>query len=326
MKMTRQLVVTIVYVALLIPRPAGAAARRDDLVISFGTEGVWTVINGAFSQLHPTSVEHLAITDLDGNGVDDIALDFGDNGGIWLYWNNILWDEVHSPSGHTPLAFGDIDRNGIRELIFVADATAIVSTRVQEPPGGGALILGRNDVLDLVTGQLDGVPADDLILNFPSDGIWVYRNGTSWFQLHPQRAQAIAVGDFDRDGRDEVAIGFADGFGTWIYRDGRAWLPLHPRSAAHIAFGDFDRTGTTDFVLDFGPGLGIWIYDNLTSWRLLHPRSARNLVTADLDANGVKDIVVDFGPGLGIWVFQNNTNWYQLTALSANQIAVAHLR
>ena len=298
----------------------GAAHRADDLVIDYGSDGLWTLVDGAYTLLHSVSPEHLAARDIDRDGLDDIAVDFGDAGGVWLYRDNILWDEVDRGTRHTPLAFGDLEHDGSTQLII---------SGVGAPGGGGPFIgvinfqrnggsffVAREAPLDIQTARQDPIVGDDLIVNFPNDGIWVFRNRTTWLQLHPQRAQAMVVGDFDGDGRDEIAIGFANGYGTWMYRDGRAWLSIHSVSAARIAAGDLDGNG---------PGYGLWIYKNFTSWELLHPSTAEVLAMADLDGNGISEVIVGFGQGTGVWIFENNSRWVHHSDMTPKQIVVAHL-
>jgi len=51
--------------------------------------------------LHPLTSRNVLIADLDGNGKDDVIVDFGPTFGLWLYANSSTWSQLHaiSPAG-----------------------------------------------------------------------------------------------------------------------------------------------------------------------------------------------------------------------------------
>ena len=60
---------------------------RDDLVIDFGASwGLWTRDGdtGGWSQLHTASAKSIVTGDLDGNGIDEVIVDFGSHGASGL--------------------------------------------------------------------------------------------------------------------------------------------------------------------------------------------------------------------------------------------------
>jgi hypothetical protein len=45
--------------------------------------------------LHPLSPTHLATGDVDGNGMADLAFDFGSGIGLYLLRNSAVWTPLH---------------------------------------------------------------------------------------------------------------------------------------------------------------------------------------------------------------------------------------
>ena len=72
---------------------------------------------GAWRKLHDQVPIHLVSGDFDGNGIDDLAADFGSNG-LWIRLNNNPWRKLRPGSGISKgLSVGDLDGNGADELI-----------------------------------------------------------------------------------------------------------------------------------------------------------------------------------------------------------------
>jgi hypothetical protein len=51
--------------------------------------------------LHPLTSRNVLLADLDGNGKDDVVIDFGPPFGLWQYLNSSTWSQLHgiSPVG-----------------------------------------------------------------------------------------------------------------------------------------------------------------------------------------------------------------------------------
>jgi hypothetical protein len=143
------------------------------------------------------------------------------------------------------------------------------------------------NVETIVAANLDGLGFDEIILEFPGDGLW--------------RAYWNQVTD------------------AQMFR-------LHPFPAAHIAAGDVDGNKKADLVIDFGPAYGVWLFRNDTSWSQLHGFSTEGFTLADRDATGKDEVVLDFGPAYGVWQYANDANWSQLHPLSPEAMVRARLR
>ncbi len=84
-------------------------ADEFDLIIDFGPHhGIWIYYNDSYwKNLHSSSPEIISVGDIDGNGVDDLIIDFGKTG-IWIRYNNTWWKNLHSSSPEI-ISVGDID-------------------------------------------------------------------------------------------------------------------------------------------------------------------------------------------------------------------------
>jgi hypothetical protein len=65
--------------------------------------------NGAWSQLHTLPSEGLVVGDLDGDGRAEIVVDFGGSLGLWAWFNNSFWKQLHSVSPKN-LQTGELNR------------------------------------------------------------------------------------------------------------------------------------------------------------------------------------------------------------------------
>jgi hypothetical protein len=285
---------------------AGPPAR--ELIFDFGAgNGIsyyrW---GAAFTQIHPTTPDTIAVGDLDTNAKDDLIIDFGSSG-VWVLLNNSVWSQLH-PSSPTGMATGDLDNNGLDEIIL-------------NFPGGGIWIYYNStswtqlhglNWARIGVGNIDATAGDDLIIEFSGQGIWSFRNNTIWAQVHPSGAVGnnLGIGDIDGNGRDDVIIAFQGGGGTWAYLNNTSWSFIHGTSVTLIASGDTDGNGRDELGFRF-PGAGIWILANGTTWSQLHPSNPDDFLFVDVDGNGRDDVVIDFGGD--VWAFVNGTSWIQVS-------------
>src|SRR6185436_12769526 len=68
-------------------RLSGLSLSNDDLVVDFGASGTWILFDGntsGWAQFHPATARNIVTGDLDGNGIDEVILDFGSAYGIWV--------------------------------------------------------------------------------------------------------------------------------------------------------------------------------------------------------------------------------------------------
>ena len=245
--------------------PAGAA----DVVVDFGAPGLWMLSSdGSASQIHSLSPVATATGDFDGNGRDDLVVNFGPGIGVWVWMNHATWVFIHSVSP-PQMVIGDLDDNGRDELIAVFAGAGIW----RWSDGNWFQVHGVTPNR-LAVGRIDTVAGDDLIVDFPSVGIWILANNSTWSQLHPLNSVDIVTADLNGNFRDEIVVSFA-GQGVWVYRQ-TTWTQLHTLIPARIAVGHLDTSTREDLVIDFGAGHGVYTLPQRhhvgTAARVDHPR------------------------------------------------------
>jgi len=89
-----------------------------DVVMSVTGAGLLRYDNGStWVQLHPLNPLHVASGDLDSDGRDDLAIDFGAPYGVYALRNGTTWSLLHGWSVKS-IAFGDLDGNGQDEVLL----------------------------------------------------------------------------------------------------------------------------------------------------------------------------------------------------------------
>ncbi len=287
---------------------------REDLVVDFGSSGTWLRAGATWTAVPVENPLSTVTGDLDGNGTDDLVLDYGPGVGLWAWTNESAWLSLH-PLSPSQMVVGDFDGDHADEIVMVLPGEGTWLWR-----GGSFVPLAGMEATHLAVGRVDAEAGEDLVLDLPGVGIYLWLNGSTWTLLHGQPARGLVTADLDGTGQDEVVVDFA-GWGLWVYRNASTWTPLHGLSAAHLAAGDLDGNGRTDLVIDFGPAVGLWTYRNDASWAPLHALSAESVLLADLDGSGQLDVVIDFGPAYGLWQYANDRTWTSVHGLSPERVA-----
>jgi len=127
-----------------------------------------------------TAASPFLVCNLDGNADKDLVVDFGPAYGIWVYYNNSTWVQLHNVSPKS-MASGDLDGNGIDDVI------------VDFGPAYGIWIYYNNSTWVqlhtlscdfMITGDLNGNGLDDIVIDFgPAYGVWVHYDNGTWQQL-----------------------------------------------------------------------------------------------------------------------------------------------
>lgn len=260
--------------------------------------------------------------DLDGDCDDDLAVVRA--GAVELWWRERL-GFVAGPSlagAAEALAAADVDGDG--DLDLVTGAGAAVTLWRGDGVGGfaqaGGAVDGRGQVsavAALAFGDLDGDGHADLVvgqtagplvalLGDPAGG-GVLTAAPGVFATTPRAVAALAVGDLDGDGDDDVVAALADGPPrALINRDGRledqtfVRLPSGLGIAAGVALGDWSGDCAPDLIVA-GPtsralagGADGALVDEAT-WP-----AASAALAVDLDDDGVEDRLL-VGPDGATW-------------------------
>ncbi len=119
-------------------------------------------------------------------------------------------------------------------------------------------------------------------------------------------ASTHAVGDFDGDRRDEVAIDFGAS-GLWLANDS-GWTQLSPDNPQDLLAADPNGDATDDLAADFGTS-GLWIRIGGT-WHKISSLNPEAFVKGSLNGAAGDELAVDFGSA-GLWLW-DGSGWTQL--------------
>jgi hypothetical protein len=228
-------------------------------------------------------IDSLLVADADGDGVAEIIYGDGQSGGlhaIGALTHAQKWAIYNSDGGLSGIAVADLDRDGKKEVLWGS--------------GGNSTGADHLYVADPVTGSVKWKSVD---IGGPFG--------------------AIAVGDLDGDGGDEVVMvsynsdsGYSEGM-VHIF-DARTHLLKYQgklgimdwQGARTVALGDVDGDGKTEYLVTTGylyDGV-IRVYDGTT--HALKKESARyggnyftSLALGDVDGDGSIEIVAGQGSG-----------------------------
>ena len=160
-------------------------------------------------------------------------------------------------------------------------------------------------------GDIDGNYQDDLVVAFPSEGVWAWMNHTSWMRITTMTATRVALADLNDDRRKEVVLG-VPGSGLWLYEPTgfQQWRQLSPAAPTLMAVcPDMGgERGGDNLAVSF-PGAGVWVASSLTWWQQIHTRDASVLACAkgeprpDQFEGPMSQVLVGF-TGAGLWSYR----------------------
>jgi hypothetical protein len=242
-----------------------------------------------------------AVGDFDGDGNDEIAVDFG-AAGIWKY-DSGAWTQL-APENPESLLAGDVDGDSADDIL--AD---LVTAGLWLWNGGTWSRLSGVNVESMAVGDVDADGAAEVIGSFGAAGLWLY-NGGAWTQLSGVSADLVMTANVDGTGGDEIVGDFGPA-GLWIWKAG-VWAQLSGVNADHVTAGKM--IGGRYLLCDFGD-VGLWAWTELGGWTHLSGANADYMITADTDGEHPDEIFGDFG-SLGLWLWKNGA-WSQLSGLDA---------
>jgi len=190
-----------------------------------------------------------------------------------------------------------------------------------------------------VVGNVAGAATDDVVASFSTQrgivtGVFQKVDLGGWQRLTVLPAQAMAKGDFNGNGTDDVAYGLANGGGTWVAFDGSITPTfLSGCTADVISAGDIDGNGNDDVLLSASDNAGCSItqvyYDaNPLTRRVLRNDTATVIeagANLDEDTNDRDDAIFVFSSVAGTFYLPNESQYVLLRGLSAERVAVGQV-
>lgn len=210
----------------------------------------WPTYNGTGKGVHP------ALGDVDGDGLDELALGVESGGNGWiavlddaahgfalLQWVQVPWPTYNAANGEVWPAIGDIDNDGKAELvgglgtggagwfIIFDDASAGFAPVAWRQTAWSAYNAGSSGVTRPAIGNVTGSGGAEIVIGLgPGSAGWVEVFGDAttgyshqaWFQLgwgayNTANGETFpAAGDLDGDGRAEIVLGLGPGGAGWF--------------------------------------------------------------------------------------------------------------
>jgi len=294
---------------------------QEDLVVDFGTSGLWTWQNNtAWHLIHSYNPTAVVSGDLDGNGQTDLVIDFGSTDGLWVYYNHTAWQKIH-PYTTQRITTADVTGDGRDEAVI--DFGSGLGTWIYTSSSNSWRFLTYTTIDSLVAADLDGNHQDELVVDFGAYGIYVYWNDTSWQFLHSYNPHRMVAGNLDGNATTDLAVDFGAGVGLWVLMNGANWQFLHSYTTTALSTGDLSGDGRDELVVDFATNAGTWERDlSAATWKLLTYTPIQERVLGDLDGNGQDELVTDLGVQ-GIYIYWNDSQWQFLHSYNPDALVMA---
>jgi len=257
----------------------------------------------------PFVVSKHAVGDFDGDGTDELAVDFGASGAY--LWDNNTWTQL-SAFNTESLTAAAMDGDGVDEIIMDLGALGLYLW-----DSGSATQISGVNVDVYAAGDVDADGYAEVVGDFGPSGLWLY-NGGAWTQLSGVNADYLHIADLDGSGGEEI-IGDFGPTGMWIWNAG-GWTQLSGVNADYMTSGNTAGTAGQDLVGDFST-TGMWLYSN-SLWTQLSGVNVEQTLVAATDLSG-DDIVGDFGQ-TGLWLW-NGTTWTIMSGVNSELVIRANV-
>ena len=277
------------------PAPAVGFPNKS---VDSGYSNVRTITTGTIISPNAGTGQHAA-GDFDGDGLEELAVDFGANG-VWLY-DNAAFAQI-STFNPEVLAKGDLNGDGQDEVIADFGASGLWTR-----DGTTWAQISSFNVDGLAVGNVDLDPADELVGDFGAVGIWL-RDTAAWTMISGVNPDIAVIGDLTGSAAGEIVVDFGP-VGVWYWSAG-AWTQLTGVNVESMAIGNKAVGGF--LAGDFG-AIGLWMWD--AAWNVMTGVNPKSILAANTDGNAVDEVVGDFN-ALGLWLW-NAGAWAQIGPLTA---------
>ncbi|MFA4982414.1 MAG: interleukin-like EMT inducer domain-containing protein, partial [Candidatus Omnitrophota bacterium] len=266
----------------------------------------------------------ITCADFDGNGFDDILVDFGQGHGLWVKYDNVYWQRLHELSPQSVTA-GDFDGDGRKEIIadfgeghgihmcdYKPDSTYQWSQVHPESPESITPI------------DLNSDGKDEIIFDYSQYGVWTW-DQDQWVRINETSCGQVVTVDLDGDGKDEVIFDY-DQYGVYTWDPDRQdpWTQINATSCDQIITADIDGDGKDEAIFNYSQ-YGVWTWDQerQDQWIQINVTSCDRMVAADIDGDGKDEAIFDYSQyGVYTWDPDNATPWWQINVTSPDKISV----
>lgn len=343
--------------------PIQQPAAEHQIAVGFGShpnDGGWNLILNSdgteqqrfqldWPEYNTLSGEtRLAAGDIDGDGKQEIVVGLGpvndvpdmprgafqvlDDDYSLLAWGQVEWPEYNSLNGETRPAVGDLDGDGLAEIVIGLGSGGGGLVQVFKYADGKVVNAGwaqvdwpeyaqSNGETRVAIGDLDADGAGELVIGFgPGDGVGTAAGGNF---LIKDEITGLSAGSAAE--QPQQVLSSRDSFGSLTWADYATQI-----GETHPSTGDVDNDGVAEIVLGLGQGGNgtIEVFDFAPEGYVL-PMTFASLAwpeynavsgetrpaVADLNGDGLAEVVTGLGQGGGgrLEVFGNlgSELWHQ---------------
>lgn len=297
---------------------------------------------------YPPGGDQIAVGDFNVDGWTDMALSSEGSGSASIYLNNqngTFQPPLHYPVGMPPraLAVADFNNDIYPDLVVASFNCCAHKLTVFLGNGTGSLQTGQDIPLPgslptaLGVGDFNRDGRRDLVVsNYGSGNVTIFLgNGNGTFQSPqnygvnsaPNRPNNLVVSDFDRDGKEDLAVSCQDVSGVVSVLRGNGdgtFLPAVTYStgpnAARLAMGDFNNDAIADLAVSTDQGAAVLLGNGDGSFQspVLYGIGIGGavLVAGDFSQDGLHDLAGVKSDDGNIYTLLNNGNGLHSSALA----------
>ena len=159
---------------------------------------------------------------------------------------------------------------------------------------------------------------DELALNFPGYGLYLYDKSGGWKQWNTVSPSQMVTADLNGDGMHELVAAFPD-YGLYRKDTANDWQPINTVNPEKMVAADIDGDGKDELVAGFA-GYGLYYYDDLGGWS-----PPINEVIPDAMVRYSQGVICDYGAAYGLWSYNTSKGWRLLNTEDPDKIVAADI-